>query len=128
MNANLRQLRLHAPISTGVRVEHRAEKAQASMAATRLRRDHRQCADQSSQGGDGLAHRQHQHRAEGAVDLTKGMATAARLQYGDSWVNTHLMLASEMPHGGLKSSGYGKDLSMYALEDYTIPRHIMVKL
>jgi len=61
-------------------------------------------------------------------DLAKGMATAARLQYGASWVNTHFMLASEMPHGGLKSSGYGKDLSMYALEDYTVPRHIMVKL
>jgi aminobutyraldehyde dehydrogenase len=61
-------------------------------------------------------------------DLAKGMATAARLQYGASWVNTHFMLANEMPHGGLKSSGYGKDLSMYALEDYTVPRHIMVKL
>jgi aminobutyraldehyde dehydrogenase len=61
-------------------------------------------------------------------DLAKGMATAARLQYGCSWVNTHFMLASEMPHGGLKASGYGKDLSMYALEDYTVPRHIMVKL
>jgi len=61
-------------------------------------------------------------------DLAKGMATAARLQYGASWVNTHFMLASEMPHGGLKSSGYGKDLSMYALEDYSVPRHIMVKL
>jgi aminobutyraldehyde dehydrogenase len=61
-------------------------------------------------------------------DLGKGMATAARLQYGASWVNTHFMLASEMPHGGLKMSGYGKDLSMYALEDYTVVRHVMVKL
>jgi aminobutyraldehyde dehydrogenase len=61
-------------------------------------------------------------------DLGKGMATAARLQYGCAWVNTHFMLANEMPHGGMKSSGYGKDLSMYALEDYTVVRHVMVKL
>jgi aminobutyraldehyde dehydrogenase len=62
------------------------------------------------------------------ADLAKGMATAARLQYGCTWVYTHFMLTSEMPHGGLKHSGYGKDLSMYALEDYTVPRHVMVKL
>lgn len=61
-------------------------------------------------------------------DIAKGMATAARLQYGCTWVNTHFMLVSEMPHGGLKTSGYGKDLSMYALEDYTVVRHVMVKL
>ncbi|MGH6802995.1 MAG: gamma-aminobutyraldehyde dehydrogenase [Methyloceanibacter sp.] len=61
-------------------------------------------------------------------DIGKGMATAARLQYGCSWVNTHWMLVNEMPHGGMKWSGYGKDLSMYALEDYTVVRHIMVKL
>ncbi len=61
-------------------------------------------------------------------DIGRGMTTAARLRYGCSWVNTHFMLVSEMPHGGLKSSGYGKDLSMYALEDYTVARHIMVKL
>ena len=61
-------------------------------------------------------------------DIAKGLATAARLQYGCTWVNTHFMLVSEMPHGGLKSSGYGKDLSMYALEDYTVVRHVMVKL
>jgi aminobutyraldehyde dehydrogenase len=61
-------------------------------------------------------------------DIGKGMATAARLQYGCTWVNTHFMLVSEMPHGGLKMSGYGKDLSMYALEDYTVVRHVMVKL
>jgi aminobutyraldehyde dehydrogenase len=65
-------------------------------------------------------------------DIAKGMATAARLQYGCSWINTHFMLVSEMPHGGMKSSGYGKDLSMkdlsmYALGDYTVVRHVMVK-
>ena len=61
-------------------------------------------------------------------DIGKGMATAARLHYGCTWINTHFMLVNEMPHGGLKSSGYGKDLSMYALEDYTVVRHVMVKL
>jgi aminobutyraldehyde dehydrogenase len=61
-------------------------------------------------------------------DVARGMQTAARLRYGCTWVNCHFMLTSEMPHGGLKSSGYGKDLSMYALEDYTVPRHVMIKL
>jgi aminobutyraldehyde dehydrogenase len=61
-------------------------------------------------------------------DVGKAMRVAARLQYGCTWVNTHFMLVSEMPHGGLKRSGYGKDLSAYALEDYTVPRHVMVKL
>jgi aminobutyraldehyde dehydrogenase len=61
-------------------------------------------------------------------DIGRGMKVASRLQYGCTWVNTHFMLVSEMPHGGYKMSGYGKDLSMYALEDYTIPRHVMVKL
>jgi len=61
-------------------------------------------------------------------DIAKAMGVAARLQYGATWVNTHFMLVSEMPHGGVKQSGYGKDLSMYALEDYTAVRHVMVKL
>jgi aminobutyraldehyde dehydrogenase len=60
-------------------------------------------------------------------DVGKAMKVAARLQYGCTWINTHFMLVSEMPHGGLKRSGYGKDLSMYALEDYTAVRHVMVK-
>lgn len=60
-------------------------------------------------------------------DISKAMATAARLQYGCTWINTHFMLANEMPHGGMKSSGYGKDLSAYALEDYSVVRHVMVK-
>ncbi len=61
-------------------------------------------------------------------DVAVAMQVARRLQYGCTWINTHFMLANEMPHGGLKSSGYGKDMSMYALEDYTVPRHVMVKL
>ena len=48
--------------------------------------------------------------------------------YGCTWINTHFVLVSEMPHGGLKRSGYGKDLSMYALEDYSVVRHVMAKL
>ena len=61
-------------------------------------------------------------------DVGKAMRVASRLRYGCTWINTHFMLVSEMPHGGLKRSGYGKDLSIYALEDYTAVRHVMVKL
>jgi aminobutyraldehyde dehydrogenase len=61
-------------------------------------------------------------------DVGKAMAVAARLQYGCTWINCHFMLASEMPHGGMKQSGYGKDLSIYALEDYSVVRHVMAKL
>ena len=60
-------------------------------------------------------------------DVSRAMQVASQLQYGATWVNTHFMLVSEMPHGGVKQSGYGKDLSMYALEDYTSVRHVMVK-
>jgi aminobutyraldehyde dehydrogenase len=59
-------------------------------------------------------------------DVSKAMQTAARLQYGCTWINTHFMLVNEMPHGGLKQSGYGKDMSIYALEDYTAVRHVMI--
>jgi aminobutyraldehyde dehydrogenase len=61
-------------------------------------------------------------------DIGRAMSVALRLQYGSTWINTHFMLISEMPHGGFKRSGYGKDLSVYALEDYSVPRHVMVKL
>ena len=61
-------------------------------------------------------------------DVGRAMRVARSLQYGCTWINTHFMLVNEMPHGGLKSSGYGKDMSLYALEDYTVPRHVMVKL
>jgi aminobutyraldehyde dehydrogenase len=60
-------------------------------------------------------------------NVGQAMNIAARLQYGCTWVNTHFMLVSEMPHGGMKHSGYGKDMSVYALEDYSCARHIMVK-
>ncbi len=60
-------------------------------------------------------------------DVGRAMETAARLRYGCTWINTHFMLVNEMPHGGLKQSGYGKDMSVYSLEDYTAVRHVMVK-
>jgi len=61
-------------------------------------------------------------------DVSRAMRVAAELQYGCTWINTHFMLTTEMPHGGMKKSGYGKDLSMYAIEDYSAVRHVMVKL
>ncbi|MCD2181676.1 gamma-aminobutyraldehyde dehydrogenase [Rhizobium sp. GN54] len=59
-------------------------------------------------------------------DISRAMRAAARLQYGCTWINTHFMLCNEMPHGGVKQSGYGKDMSVYALEDYTAVRHVMI--
>ena len=59
-------------------------------------------------------------------DVGNAMKISSALQYGCTWVNTHFMLVNEMPHGGLKQSGYGKDMSMYALEDYTAVRHVMI--
>ena len=59
-------------------------------------------------------------------DVAKAMRVAAALHYGCTWINTHFMLANEMPHGGMKQSGYGKDMSIYGLEDYTVARHVMV--
>ena len=60
-------------------------------------------------------------------NLDKAFQLANRLQYGCTWINTHFMLACEMPHGGLKRSGYGKDLSSDSLQDYSVVRHIMVR-
>lgn len=59
-------------------------------------------------------------------DISRGLATAARLRYGCTWINCHFVLANELPHGGLKQSGYGKDLSTYALDDYSVARHVMI--
>jgi aminobutyraldehyde dehydrogenase len=61
-------------------------------------------------------------------DVSRAMKVASRLEYGCTWINTHFMLVNEMPHGGVKMSGYGKDMSMYGLEDYTVVRHVMVNL
>src|SRR5437588_6473954 len=61
-------------------------------------------------------------------DVGRAMRVSAALRFGCVWVNDHIPLASEMPHGGFKQSGYGKDLSVYALEDYTEIKHVMVSL
>ncbi|MBB2750187.1 UNVERIFIED_ORG: aminobutyraldehyde dehydrogenase [Rhizobium aethiopicum] len=58
-------------------------------------------------------------------NATTALKVAARLRYGTVWVNQHFTLLSEMPHGGLRHSGYGKDQSIYSLEDYTSIRHVM---
>jgi betaine-aldehyde dehydrogenase len=61
-------------------------------------------------------------------DIGRAMRVSNALRFGCVWVNDHIPLASEMPHGGFKQSGYGKDLSAYALEDYTEVKHVMVSL
>ncbi len=61
-------------------------------------------------------------------DIGKAMRVAKAIQFGTVWINDHFMLVSEMPHGGFKESGYGKDQSMYAIEDYTVVKHVMIKL
>ena len=58
-------------------------------------------------------------------DHGRAMRMAKRLDFGAVWINTHIPIAAEMPHGGFKHSGYGKDLSMYGLEDYTRIKHVM---
>ncbi|WP_412058158.1 gamma-aminobutyraldehyde dehydrogenase [Bartonella sp. DGB2] len=60
-------------------------------------------------------------------DTGRAHRLAARLRFGCTWVNSHFMLVNEMPHGGMKQSGYGKDMSIYGLEDYTVVRHVMFK-
>src|SRR5437764_349426 len=61
-------------------------------------------------------------------DVSRALNAARRLQFGTVWINDHIPLVSEMPHGGYKQSGYGKDLSIYSLEDYTQIKHVMAKL
>jgi betaine-aldehyde dehydrogenase len=61
-------------------------------------------------------------------DIGRALRVANALRFGCVWINDHIPLASEMPHGGFKQSGYGKDLSMYALEDYTEIKHVMASL
>jgi acyl-CoA reductase-like NAD-dependent aldehyde dehydrogenase len=62
------------------------------------------------------------------ADAGRGMRVAKAIQFGTVWINDHFMLVSEMPHGGFKESGYGKDQSMYAVEDYTVVKHVMLKI
>jgi betaine-aldehyde dehydrogenase len=58
-------------------------------------------------------------------DHGRALRMARRLDFGCVWINTHIPLVAEMPHGGFKHSGYGKDLSVYGLEDYTRIKHVM---
>ena len=58
-------------------------------------------------------------------DHGRAMRMASRLDFGCVWINTHIPIVAEMPHGGFKHSGHGKDLSMYALDDYTRIKHVM---
>jgi 1-pyrroline dehydrogenase len=59
-------------------------------------------------------------------DIGRAMRVAKALQFGTVWINEHFTLVSEMPHGGFKQSGWGKDQSMYAVEDYTVVKHVMI--
>jgi 1-pyrroline dehydrogenase len=61
-------------------------------------------------------------------DVGRALNASRKLQFGTVWINDHIPLVSEMPHGGYKQSGYGKDLSTYSLEDYTQIKHVMAKL
>ena len=61
-------------------------------------------------------------------DFGRAMRMAKYLDFGAVWINTHIPLVAEMPHGGFKHSGYGKDLSMYGFEDYTRIKHVMASL
>ena len=61
-------------------------------------------------------------------DIGRAMRVAKAIQFGTVWVNDHFTLVSEMPHGGFKESGYGKDQSMYAVEDYTVIKHVMLRI
>jgi betaine-aldehyde dehydrogenase len=61
-------------------------------------------------------------------DFGRAMRTSRRLDFGCVWINCHIPLVAEMPHGGYKKSGYGKDLSAYALDDYTRIKHVMANI
>src|SRR5215470_16678637 len=61
-------------------------------------------------------------------NVGRALRVSKALRFGCVWINDHIPLASEMPHGGFKQSGYGKDLSMYSLEDYTVVKHVMANI
>jgi len=61
-------------------------------------------------------------------DVGRAMRMAKHLEFGTVWINDHIPIVSELPHGGFKQSGYGKDMSIYAIEAYTEIKHVMVKL
>jgi betaine-aldehyde dehydrogenase len=61
-------------------------------------------------------------------DIGRALRVSRALRFGCVWINDHIPLVSEMPHGGFKESGYGKDLSVYSLEDYTVVKHVMANI
>ncbi|HVM29772.1 MAG TPA: gamma-aminobutyraldehyde dehydrogenase [Candidatus Limnocylindrales bacterium] len=61
-------------------------------------------------------------------DVKRALRAARALRYGTVWINDHLTIASEMPHGGFGRSGYGKDMGLYSIEDYTVVKHVMAKI
>ena len=61
-------------------------------------------------------------------DVKRALRAAKALRYGTVWINDHLTIVSEMPHGGFGQSGYGKDMSSYSIEDYSIVKHVMAKI
>jgi 1-pyrroline dehydrogenase len=61
-------------------------------------------------------------------DVGRALKAARKLEFGTVWINDHIPLVSEMPHGGFKQSGYGKDLSMYSVEEYTQVKHVMARI
>ena len=61
-------------------------------------------------------------------DVGRALRMARRLKFGAVWINTHIPVVNEMPHGGYKGSGYGKDMSMYSFDEYTQIKHVMVSL
>ena len=60
--------------------------------------------------------------------MGRALRVSRALRFGCVWINDHIPLVSEMPHGGFKESGYGKDLSVYSLEDYTVVKHVMANV
>jgi betaine-aldehyde dehydrogenase/aminobutyraldehyde dehydrogenase len=61
-------------------------------------------------------------------DVGRALNAARKLEFGCVWINDHIPIVSEMPHGGFKQSGYGKDMSMYSVEEYTLVKHVMAKI
>ena len=61
-------------------------------------------------------------------DVGRALNAARKLEFGAVWINDHIPIVSEMPHGGFKQSGYGKDMSMYSVEEYTQVKHVMAKI
>ena len=61
-------------------------------------------------------------------DIGLCMRMVRKLQFGCAWLNDHMTFADEMPHGGFKQSGYGKDLSPYSIEDYSAVKHVMARI